>query len=84
LDDLTEHFFGHIYKADLRRLRRLSSVPEPIFMLSMLSMDRLGPFADLSTASVEKADLRAASVAKADLSGAHLRTWALFPLHKRT
>jgi uncharacterized protein YjbI with pentapeptide repeats len=43
-------------------------------MLSMLSMDRLGPFADLSTASVEKADLRAASVAKADLSGAHLRT----------
>ena len=68
------HFFGHIYKADLRRLRRLSSVPEPIFMLSMLSMDRLGPFADLSTASVEKADLRAASVAKADLSGAHLRT----------
>ena len=63
-----------IYKADLRRLRRLSSAPEPIFMLSMLSMDRLGPFADLSTVSVEKADLRAASVAKADLSGAHLRT----------
>jgi uncharacterized protein YjbI with pentapeptide repeats len=39
----------------------------------MLSMDRLGPFSDLSAVSVEKADLRAAYVAKADLSGAHLR-----------
>jgi hypothetical protein len=37
-----------------------------------------------SAVSVAKADLRAAFVAKADLSGAHLRTWALFPLHKRT